>query len=155
MLSYVSGDLLKANQTYIAQGVAEGNQEGLGTGLAFQISQRWPDVQIAFKKNARQGKFAAGDIFVVSPEHDRPGFVYLATQPNMYKAKVSYLRKSLKRLVAWTEANEIDSVAMPKIGAGLGKLDWASEVKPMFDEYLGSSKCLFVVYEDYVVQRDA
>ena len=45
MLKYVSGDLLKANQAYIAQGVAEGNQEGLGTGLAFQISQRWPDVQ--------------------------------------------------------------------------------------------------------------
>ena len=48
MLKYVSGDLLKANQAYIAQGVAEGNQEGLGTGLAFQISQRWPDVQIGF-----------------------------------------------------------------------------------------------------------
>lgn len=154
MLKYVSGDVLKAKQSYIAQGVAEGNQEGLGTGLAFQISQRWPDVQIAFKKNARQGKFAAGDIFVVSPDSERPGFIYLATQPNMYNAKVTYLRKSLKRLAAWAAVNDIDSVAMPKIGAGLGKLDWVSEVKPMYEEYLASTKCLFVVYEDYVVQRD-
>ena len=33
--------------------------------------------------------------------------------------------------------------------------DWVSDVKPMYEEYLASSKCLFVVYEDYVVQRDA
>ncbi len=58
-------------------------------------------------------------------------------------------------LTAWAATNDIDSVAMPKIGAGLGKLDWVSDVKPMYEEYLASSKCLFVVYEDYVVQRDA
>jgi O-acetyl-ADP-ribose deacetylase (regulator of RNase III) len=155
MLKYVSGDLLKASQSYISQGVAEGNQEGLGTGLAFQISQRWPDVQVAFKRYARQGKFSAGDIFVVPPEQGRPGFIYLATQPNMYNAKISYLRKSLKRLAIWADANSIDSVAMPKIGAGLGKLDWAGDVKPLYEEYLSSCTCVFVVYEDYVLERDA
>ncbi len=58
-------------------------------------------------------------------------------------------------LAAWAATNDIDSVAMPKIGAGLGKLDWVSDVIPMYEEYLASGKCLFVVYEDYVVQRDA
>ena len=36
------GDLLQAAQAYIAQGVAEGNQEGLGTGLAQKIRAKWP-----------------------------------------------------------------------------------------------------------------
>jgi hypothetical protein len=26
------------------KGVTEGNQEGLGTGLAFNFSKRWPDI---------------------------------------------------------------------------------------------------------------
>lgn len=36
MISFVAGDLLASNEDYIAQGVAEGNQEGLGTGLALE-----------------------------------------------------------------------------------------------------------------------
>lgn len=156
MLHFVSGDLLKAKEDYIAQGVAEGNQEGLGTGLAFQISSRWPEVQSKFKKYARLGQFKGGEIFVVEPNPDAnyPGFVYLATQPDMYHAKLNYLRKALKNLARWTEDKRIASVALPKIGAGLGKLDWQTEVKPLFIEYLETSTCNFVVYEDFLLARD-
>ena len=152
MLKYVAGDVLKAKELYIAQGVAEGNQEGLGTGLAYQISSRWPDVQVAFKKHARSGKFTAGEIFVVDPTEIRPGFVYLATQPNMYNAKLNYLRRSLKRLYSWAEKNEIPSVAMPKIGAGLGKLDWSGEVKPLYEEYLSAGRCPQQIRQQYPVR---
>lgn len=155
MLHFVSGDLLTAKEDYIAQGVAEGNQEGLGTGLAFQISSRWPEVQSKFKKFARLGQFKGGEIFVIEPnlESDHPGFVYLATQPDMYHAKLNYLRKALKNLAKWSEEKKIASVALPKIGAGLGKLDWHSEVKPLLLEYLETSPCKFVVYEDFVLYR--
>ncbi|ESY22356.1 MULTISPECIES: hypothetical protein [unclassified Mesorhizobium] len=57
MIVFVTGDLLAAQESYIAQGVAEGNQEGLGTGLALKISKKWPNVQAAFKKYARTGRF--------------------------------------------------------------------------------------------------
>ena len=67
---------------------------------------------------------------------------------DLLKATQSYIAQGVA-------TNDIDSVAMPKIGAGLGKLDWVSDVIPMYEEYLASGKCLFVVYEDYVVQRDA
>lgn len=156
MLHFVSGDLLTAKEDYIAQGVAEGNQEGLGTGLAFQISSRWPEVQSKFKKFARLGQFKGGEIFVVEPDSQakHPGFVYLATQPDMYHAKLNYLRKALKNLARWSEDKKIVSVALPKIGAGLGKLDWQTEVKPLFIEYLETSACDFVVYEDFVLARD-
>ncbi|CAN5550037.1 hypothetical protein BH11CYA1_BH11CYA1_43940 [soil metagenome] len=155
MLRFVSGDLLTARESYLAQGVAEHNQEGLGTGLAFKISSRWPEVQTKFKKFARLGRFTAGEMFVVEPDATTPGFIYLATQPDMYHAKLSYLRKALKNLAKWSEENCIDSVALPKIGAGLGKLDWQTEVKPLFVEYLDGSVCCFVVYEDFVLARDS
>ncbi len=149
MIRFVSGDLLAATEDYIAQGVAEGNQEGLGTGLAYKISRKWPDVQAAFKRHARRGRFRGGEIWVCPPETERPGFVYLATQPDMYHATLPYLRKSVRRLARWADRNSIDSVALPKIGGGLGKLSWQDDVKPLFIEHLEPGNCRFVVYEDF------
>ena len=39
MIKYISGDILQSKDEYIAQGVAVGSQEGLGTGLAFKLSK--------------------------------------------------------------------------------------------------------------------
>ena len=64
MIRFCSGDLLKSPEHYIAQGVAEGNQEGLGTGLALKISKQWPEVQAAFKKYSRSGRSKGGSIWV-------------------------------------------------------------------------------------------
>lgn len=149
MVDFVAGNLLNAEEDYLAQGVAEGNQEGLGTGVAFKISQRWPDVQSDFKKYARAGRFKGGGIWVAEPTEDRPGFVYLATQPDMYHATLSYLRKALRNLNRWAMQKNSISVGMPKIGSGLGKLSWESDVKPLMREMLTADNCRFVVYEDY------
>lgn len=42
MIKYISGDILQSKDEYIAQGVAIGSQEGLGTGLAFKLSSKFP-----------------------------------------------------------------------------------------------------------------
>jgi O-acetyl-ADP-ribose deacetylase (regulator of RNase III) len=149
VIRFREGDLLCAEEDYIAQGVAEGNQEGLGTGLAFKISSKWPDVQKSFKKHARSGRFKAGSIWVCRPSRSHPGFVYLATQPDMYHATLPYLRKSVRTLAKWADENNVRSVGLPKIAAGLGKLSWIDEVKPLLVEYLAPSECMFVVYEQF------
>lgn len=149
MIEFTSGDLLQSDAQFIAQGVAEGNQEGLGTGLALKISKRWPDVQTAFKKKARSGTFKGGKIWACPPGDNRPGVVYLATQPDMYHATVSYLRKALRNLVKWAERENIESIGLPKIGAGLGKLSWQSDVKPLMQEHFADSACRFIVYEEF------
>ena len=77
MIVFVAGDLLTAKESYIAQGVAEGNQEGLGTGLALKISKKWPNVQAAFKKYARAGKFTGGRIHAVTIAVDKTQYADL------------------------------------------------------------------------------
>lgn len=149
MIEYQAGDLFESKEEYIAQGVAEGNQEGLGTGLALAVSRRWPDVQSAFKKHARSGRFTGGEIWSCPPAAGRPGVVYLATQPDMYHATVPYLRKSLRKLARWADKEGVESVGLPKIAAGLGKLDWEEVVRPLFVAYLSDQKCRFIVYEHY------
>ncbi|MBK8800870.1 MAG: Appr-1-p processing protein [Fibrobacteres bacterium] len=156
MLRFLSGDLLQTQAEYIAQGVAEGNQEGLGTGLAFKISSRWPEVQSAFKKYARSGTFRGGDIWVF-PKTDgiKYGFVYLATQPDMYHATLPYLRKSIRKLAKWCAEESIPSVGLPKIGSGLGKLSWEAEVKPLLLETLSDHPTHFHIYQDFTNADEA
>lgn len=149
MISFVSGDVLKAKEQYIAQGVAEGNQEGLGTGLALKISTRWPAAQSAFKRHARTGRFKGGSIWTYPPSDGAPGLIYLATQPDMYGATLPYLRKSLRNLATWSKRTQVSSVALPKIAAGLGKLSWDEEVKPLLVEKLQDLECKFIVYERF------
>lgn len=149
MIEFISGDLLQATTQYIAQGVATGSQEGMGTGLALKISKQWPDAQKAFKKFTRSSSFEGGDVFFVAPTTQRPGVIYIATQPDMYHATLPYLNKGLRNLLKACEKREIEAVSLPKIGAGLGKLDWEAEVKPLMVSFLAASEVKFTVYEDF------
>jgi O-acetyl-ADP-ribose deacetylase (regulator of RNase III) len=149
MIKFVSGDILQTASRYIAQGVAIGSQEGMGTGLALKISSKWPEVQKHFKQFTRSQKFQGGDIFVVAPTRSRPGIIYVATQPDMDHASRSFLNRGLRKLARYCVKHRIESVSLPKIGAGLGKLDWTEEVKPLLLKYLADLETSFFVYEDF------
>src|SRR5260370_38624839 len=118
MIKFVSGDILKTTSAYIAQGVATESQEGMGIGLALKISTKWPDVQRHFKQFTRSQKFQGGDIFVVAPTRNRPGIMYLASQPDMNQASLSFLNRGLRKLARYCVKHHIEIVALPRIGAG-------------------------------------
>ena len=154
MINFISGDILKATSGYLGQGVAEGNQEGLGTGLALKISKKWPDVQSSFKKHCRSGRFKGGSVWTCPPSEGKPGCIYLATQPDMYHAKLSYLRKALRKMSQWAISNSVARVHLPKVGAGLGKLSWEHEVKPLMIELLADSDTEYFVYEEFTHEME-
>jgi O-acetyl-ADP-ribose deacetylase (regulator of RNase III) len=155
MIQNVRGDILQTPAEYIAQGVAIGSQEGLGTGLALKISQKWPLVQKKFKKYTHANRFQGGDIYVVPPSASNPGVIYIATQPDMYHASLTYLNRGIKELAKYCKHHALASVALPKIGAGLGKLDWELQVKPVLLAHLSESNTIFYVYEDFKIEYEA
>jgi O-acetyl-ADP-ribose deacetylase (regulator of RNase III) len=149
MIEFISGNLLKVQSGYIGQGVAEGNQEGLGTGLALEISKKWPHVQSAFKKHCRSTKFKGGSIWTYPPTDNDPGFIYLATQPDMYHATLPYTRKAFKKMDKWAAKHKPEIISLPKIGAGLGKLSWENDIKPLMLELFKKSTTKYFVFENY------
>jgi len=155
MIQSVRGDILQTTAEYIAQGVATGSQEGLGTGLALKISQKWPLVQKQFKKYTHANKFQGGAICVVPPSTSNPGVIYIATQPDRYHASLTYLNRGIKALAKYCKHHALASVALPKIGAGLGKLDWELQVKPVLLAHLSESKAIFYVDEDFKIEYEA
>ena len=154
MIKFVSGDILKTASSYIAQGVATESQEGMGIGLALKISTKWPDVQRHFKQFTRSQKFQGGDIFVVAPTRNRPGIIYVATQPDMYQASLSFLNRGLRKLARYCVKHRVESVSLPRIGAGLGKLDWDDEVKPLLVKHLADLETTFLIFEDFKVEYE-
>lgn len=149
MIKFISGDILRATSEYIAHGVATGAQEGMGTGLALKISSKWPDVQKHFKQFTRSQNFQGGDLFVVAPAKNRPGIIYIATQPDMYHATLSFLYRGLRKLARYCVKHKIKTVSLPKIGAGLGKLDWEGEVKPLLEKYFEDGDTTYFIYDDF------
>ncbi|MHB9381869.1 macro domain-containing protein [Mesorhizobium sp. C386A] len=61
-----------------------------------------------------------------------------------------YLRKAVRGLVKWADKNRVESIALPKIGSGLGKLSWLDEVKPLLMEQLPPGPTRYVVYETFL-----
>jgi O-acetyl-ADP-ribose deacetylase (regulator of RNase III) len=149
MIKFIQGDLLKAKTQYIAQGVSTGTQEGLGTGLALEISRKWPEAQKQFKSFTHHNQFQGGAIFVVEPTKQRPGVIYIATQPDMYHATMPFLNRGLRNLARLCAKRQIGSVTLPKIGAGLGKLDWVTQVKPVMMQHLSDGATQFIVCEEF------
>jgi O-acetyl-ADP-ribose deacetylase (regulator of RNase III) len=149
MIKSASGDILRTKSEYLAQGVATGSQEGMGTGLALKISSRWPDVQRHFRQFTRGNKFLGGDLFVVAPARHRPGIIYIASQPDMYHATLPFLNRGLRNLARYCVKHKIGSVSLPRIGSGLGKLDWETETKPLIMKHLSDLDTTFYLYEDF------
>jgi len=50
--------------------------------------------------------------------------------------------------------NNVESVSLPKIGAGLGKLNWEEEVKPLILKHLQEDATIFHIYEDFKSQYE-
>jgi O-acetyl-ADP-ribose deacetylase (regulator of RNase III) len=121
MIQNVRGDILQTPAEYIAQGAAIGSQEGLGTGLALKISQKWPLVQKKFKKYTHANRFQGGDIYVVPPSASNPGVIYIATQPDMYHASLTYLNRGIKELAKYCSIMLLPAWLCPRLVRG-----WAS-----------------------------
>ena len=115
------------------QGYAHGcNCAGaMGKGIALQFKQKYPDMYKEYKKRCIAKQFLLGDVyeFVDGNIH-----IYnLATQRSWKtRAEIEAIKVSLKRMCELAQVHAVHSIALPKIGAGLGGLNW-KDVKDVIE----------------------
>jgi O-acetyl-ADP-ribose deacetylase (regulator of RNase III) len=148
MIKFIAGDILRAPSQYIAIDVATDSEEGMFTGLAMKVSSKWPDVQRHFKQFTRGNKFQGGELFVVSPGKNRPGIIYIAIQPYLHNTSSPFLNGGLRKLARYCVKHKVESVSLPRIGAGLVDVDWENETRPLLVKYFEGAKTMFYVYDD-------
>lgn len=126
MIRYVKGDLLNSNLKVIAHGC---NCQGvMGSGIARQIRQRWPNVYEVYNLKYQVMGLELGTILPVQTPDGRV-VINCMTQGNFggdgqqyvdYDAIASCIDAIDAKIDNW----DVSEVGFPQIGAGLGGGDW-------------------------------
>ena len=120
MIHYREGDLFTSSADALAHGC---NAMGrMGAGIAAEFKDLFPDMYSDYRSRARQGSLTPGEGYMYQ-NSTRPHVINLITQ---FDGPANIL--DVRDCFVWLEDSYhslgIRSVAMPRIGAGLGKLEW-------------------------------
>lgn len=104
----------------------------MGKGIALQFRDKFPVMYQQYKKMCQEGRFSLGDVFIYN--HDNEVIFNLATQKTWRtKANITAIETALMKMLDYADQNKISKIAIPKIGAGLGGLNW-NDAKIVIDK---------------------
>lgn len=118
----------------------------MGKGIALQFKNKYPKMYSEYHSLCRDGLFNPGDVF----DYDYgSGHIYnLGTQVTWRtKARLEYIETAVSRMLEIATLNNVNKIALPAIGAGLGGLNW-NDVK----EILNKESEKYPSIELYVVE---
>jgi O-acetyl-ADP-ribose deacetylase (regulator of RNase III) len=145
MIIYIKDDILNVKDGIIVHGV---NCQGkMGKGLAYQIRNRYPKVYDEYIKYINENKDLLGKINIVEVNNNL-FVVNLFSQfyygTNNKNGSIRAIEQGMRELFSIAD---IDELHIPKIGCGLGGLDWDTEVKELINKLSKEFNCVFKVYE--------
>lgn len=143
MLQYITKDMLTIEQGILCHGV---NTQGkMAAGLAKAIRKKWPGVYQAYVQNG-MGSALLGQADIIQVDNEGRLFVANCYTQIHYGHKGRYadpeaIYHSLNTVsmfahVRWqtTTEDKFLPVYLPKIGCGLGGLDWETDVEPIVNQ---------------------
>lgn len=139
---YLQGDLFALGLTALAHGCnCAGSMSG---GIARAFRAKDEQMYEEYRRLCRTGDFALGGFFVWTC--DDATIVYnLATQQNPgADARLDAIRTSVAAMLADAEARGLSEVGVPRIGAGIGGLQWR-DVREVLEEAGAESGVLLTI----------
>lgn len=157
MLHEVTGDILLSKAQWLAHGVAP--LDGFQTGLGHALRERWPSCYKDFRHYCHTYSPKPGTLWswsgVGAPNQPSVHIVSLFTQEAAAEAggrpgrahteHVNHTLHALRKLVV---AENVRSLALPRLATGMGALDW-KHVEPLVRATLGELKIPVFVYTTY------
>jgi O-acetyl-ADP-ribose deacetylase (regulator of RNase III) len=151
MIHNVSGDLLESQAKLICHGVAPGDH--FSQGLALGLRERWPSLYKDFRHYCQTHHPKPGGLWM----WHGPGInvANLLTQEDSYTpgskpgvAHLEFVNSALRELRKEIVAEGYESLALPRLATGVGRLDW-DEVAPLIAKHLGDLGIPIFVYTTY------
>jgi O-acetyl-ADP-ribose deacetylase (regulator of RNase III) len=158
MIHEVQGDILLSRAQLIVHGVAPNDH--FEQGLALSLREKFPAMYQDFRHNYHVSHPECGEVALWAGEGVH--IAHLFTQDkapdraggHAGKAHITHVHKALRNLRKLIEKDGITSVAMPRLAAGVGGLDWDA-VRAEIQQQLGSLGCNVFVYSTYVKGKAA
>lgn len=147
MIIYKEGNLLDANVDALVNTV---NTVGImGKGIALQFKYAFPENYKTYKRASERKEVNVGKVFIV-PVNDLNAVKFIVNFPTKQDwrnpSKLQWIKDGLNDLRNQIIAYNIQSIALPPLGCGLGGLDW-NIVKPLIEESLSDLTIKVLVYE--------
>jgi O-acetyl-ADP-ribose deacetylase (regulator of RNase III) len=126
---------------------------GMGAGIAIEFKKRWPRMYEEYALRCTDRRFQLGDVFTWSEEGKT---IYnLGTQEHWRKkAQLPALAKALRTMATLATNAGVERIGLPRIGAGLGGLDWM-RVKKILNEVGAETKVSLEVFEQFIRAKAA
>jgi len=134
----------------------------MGAGLAQQASLRHPEMLCRYYEACRRKRIRAGGILVwrnaFDGENPRerviadvpppPRYIVLLATKSHWRnpSREEWVDSGLKALAKWIKKSDVESVAVPALGCGLGGLKW-KRVRKLTEKRLGKARCRVDIYE--------
>lgn len=147
MITYIRGNIFYSDAEALVNPV---NCVGvMGAGLAKAFAIRYPEMEHLYKEACIERKVKIGNILIYSLAPPSTKKILLFPTKIHWKdnSRLEYIDAGLKCLRALIFTSRFDSIALPKLGCGKGKLDW-KDVKPLIEKHLSNIDfCKVTVYE--------
>jgi O-acetyl-ADP-ribose deacetylase (regulator of RNase III) len=122
-----TGDMFTSDAPALAHGV---NIAGvMGAGVAKFVKQKFPDAFLEYRTACWTGQLRPGGVHIF--DEGFPVIYNVASQdlPGPH-AKLTWLDTGIRAALTHADLNELSVIALPRIGCGIGGLDWA-DVEPV------------------------
>ncbi len=152
-IHFVAGDLF--TNEHQVQAFAHGcNCQGsMGAGIAKTFRARYPAMYEAYRDRCRAEPrlFNLGTCWLWRADNGEPSVFNLGTQEGYWRSRASYeaIETALRAMRAQADAEQIASMAIPRIGVGYGGLSWR-KVRAIVEVVFADWPGRLVVYEDFV-----
>lgn len=132
MITHKNGDIFTTEFPALGHGV---NCQGvMGSGIAVAVKKNHPDVYTKYKAYCKSPGMHGGDLLVVQAESNGRFIFNMASQEKTGRnAKYSWLRQSVLASLQHCAEHKISGLALPRIGSGIGGLEW-EKVVPIIEE---------------------
>ena len=142
MIRYVKGNIFNSQMETIVNPV---NCVGvMGKGLALEYKKRYPALFLSYKSACARNLIIPGRVYV-SRQQDKKVLLFPTKDHWKDPSKYEYIDSGLSYFAKNYKDLNIQSCAFPRIGCGLGGLDW-EKVKALLEKHLGDLDIEIEVY---------
>lgn len=144
MFVHKTGDIFTTEMPAIGQGVNTYGQ--MGAGIAKLIANRFPSVLKPYQDACKSKELVAGGFQAVKVEEKEDFYILnLASQRKPGRdATLERLEPSFLSALAFAKEAGLTGFALPRIGSGIGGLDWHTEAKPLLEKLSSAEDSLLI-----------
>jgi O-acetyl-ADP-ribose deacetylase (regulator of RNase III) len=143
MIEFVTGDVL--SERAFAHGC---NCRGvMGAGIAKHVRDRWPGAYDEYRALCDRGFFKPGSVHAWSDWRTGQHVFNLGTQLDPGPcASLSAIEEAVSWMFRTKPGNGLHVIAIPRIGCGIGGLDWDAAVRPTLERIMTGIPAVLRVY---------